>query len=175
MAPQSASPASAPKGFDGENFIYDGNLESLPDWADKGWATYDRGPALAVPKGNPLASPYTTETARIGDMVIANKRGDRFTVVHAEDMGEEPGDPNNPATTDKPLPHKPVGTSETSLEDLDKTGILPYEEMNPEQQAQMVARGTAPPDALQEAGQPTTQQDKPRRRRSASSVPTGEE
>jgi hypothetical protein len=147
---QEASPASAPKGFgEGDSFVYDGNLDSLPDWADKGWATYDRGPALAVPKGDPNGHPYTTDTARIGDTVFANKRQDRFTVVRAEELGEEPGDPNNPATTDKPLPHKPVGTAEASLEDLNRSGVLPYEEMNPEQQAQMVARGTAPQEATE--------------------------
>ena len=39
---------SAPQGFsDGQSFQYDGKLDSLPGWADKGWATYSAGPALA--------------------------------------------------------------------------------------------------------------------------------
>lgn len=148
------SEAAAPQGFaEGESFVYDGNLDSVPGWADKGWATYSAGPALAVPKGDPRGQPYTTDVARIGDTVFWNGkdgRGGRFAVVHAEELGMQPGDPDNPPTKEKPLPAKPVGTEEASLEDLDKTGILPYEEMNEEQKGQMVARGTAPVDEEEE-------------------------
>lgn len=141
------------KGFSGgDSFKYDGDLSSLPDWADKGWATYSAGPALAVPKGDPNKGPYATDIARIGDTVLCNERHDRFAVVRAEEIGDEPGDPDQKATKEAPLPAKPVGTEAASLEDLDKTGILPFEEMNKEQQGQMVARGTAPPDAMEEAG-----------------------
>jgi hypothetical protein len=144
---------SAPAGFkDGDSFVYDGELASLPAWADKGWATYANGPALAVPKGDPEKGPYATDVARIGDTVLTNKKQDRFAVVPAQVVGDQPGDPDNPATADKPLPAKPVGTEAASLEDLDKTGVLPFDQMNKEQQSQMIARGTAPPEAMKEAG-----------------------
>src|SRR4051812_39875727 len=143
---------SAPQGFsDGQSFQYDGKLDSVPGWVDKGWATYDRGPALAVPRGNPNKQPYNTVVARTGDFIFVNSKGNRFAVVRAEELGEQPGSPDQQATKDKPLPAKPVGTEHASLEDLDANGILPYDEMNPEQQAQMVARGTAPEEVMQEA------------------------
>src|SRR6476620_11287259 len=101
---------SAPQGFsDGQSFQYDGKLDSVPDWVDKGWATYSAGPALAVPRGDPNKQPYTTVVARIGDFVFVNKKGTRFAVVRADEMGEQPGNPNQQATEEKPLPAKPVG------------------------------------------------------------------
>jgi len=144
---------ATPRGFSGgDSFVYDGELSSVPDWADKGWATYANGPALAVPKGDPNKGPYATDIARIGDTVLCNEKHDRFAVVRAEELGEEPGDPDNKATKEAPLPAKPVGTEAASLEDLDKSGVLPFDEMNKEQQAQMIARGTAPPEAMEAAG-----------------------
>lgn len=76
---------------DGERFIYDGSLGSLPEWADTGWATYDRGPALAVPKGDPLGQPYVTEVARVGDTILVNADHTRFKVLHASELGDEEG------------------------------------------------------------------------------------
>ncbi len=144
---------SAPQGFsDGQSFQYDGKLDSVPDWVDKGWATYDRGPALAVPRGDPNKGPYATTVARIGDFVYVNKKGNRYAVLRAEELGEQPGSPTQLPTEEKPLPAKPVGTEHASLEDLDQLGILPFDQMNEEQQAQMIARGTAPPEAMEEAG-----------------------
>lgn len=64
-----------------EGFEFDGNYQNMPDWADRGWASYSDGPALAVPKGDPYAAPYVTVTARIGDSVFINKDRDRFFVV----------------------------------------------------------------------------------------------
>jgi hypothetical protein len=136
---------SSPQGFsDGQSFQYDGKLDSVPDWVDKGWATYSAGPALAVPRGDPNKQPYNTVTARLGDWIFVNKKGDRYTVVRAEEVGDQPGSPTQLPTQEKPLPAKPVGTEYASLEDLDRLDILPFDEMNEEQQAQMRARGTAP-------------------------------
>ena len=153
---------SAPQGFsDGQMFKYEGDLGSVPEWADKGWATYDRGPALAVPRGDPLGQPYTTVVARIGDYVFVNKRGDRFTVVRAEEIGEEPGGEQEP--------QKPAQETQASLEDLDRGGKLPYDSMNVEAQSQMLARGTAPPEAMEEAAGRTAEApvQKPRRRKAS--------
>lgn len=132
-----------------DTFIYDGNLNGIPSWADKGWATYDQGPALAVPVGDPFGQPYTTAVARIGDTVIrtntsrdGHPRHDRFKVIPAQELGLQPGG-------DQPS-NLPAQTTQATLEDLDKTGLLPKEEMNLEQQAQMdvraVASGTQLPD-----------------------------
>lgn len=145
MASQKAVTPSAPKGFaEGDSFQYDGKIESVPDWVDKGWATYDRGPALAVPVGDPWGQPYTTNTARIGDFVFANKDKDRFIVVRAEEFGEQPGDPELEPTWENPQPAKPAGAAEASLEDLEKQDLPPYEDMTEEQQAQLRQRGTLP-------------------------------
>jgi hypothetical protein len=155
---------SAPQGFSGgQMYKYEGDLSGLPDWADKGWATYDRGPALAVPRGDPFGQPYSTVVARIGDYIFVNKRGDRFTVVRAEELGEEPGE----ETTE---PQKPAQETQASLEDLDRTGFKPYEDLNIEAKSQMLARGTVPPDKMPEEGEPSREAEAtPRRRRKSAS------
>lgn len=144
MAKTRAAPAaeapSPPQGFrDGDSFRYEGTLDSVPEWADKGWASYAAGPALSVPNGDPYGQPYTTSTARIGDYVFWNGmegRDARYSVVAAQTIGEQPGGDQQP--------QKPAQETSATLEDLNRSGALPYEEMNEEAKSQMEARGTAP-------------------------------
>lgn len=119
---------------DGQSFQYEGNLDNVPDWVDRNWATYDRGPALSVPVGDPLGQPYTSKVARIGDYVYVNKAGDRFHVVTREEMGEEPGDTENAHES-----NLPPQTTQATLEDLAKNNML---DPNAEQKSQMEARNT---------------------------------
>ena len=136
---------SAPQGFsDGQSYQYDGNLQGVPDWIDKGWATYSAGPALAVPRGDPNKQPYTTVVARIGDYVFSEQEGRSLHRRPCRGSRRPARQPDAAPTEEKPLPAKPVGTEYASLEDLDRLEILPFDQMNEEQQAQMRARGTAP-------------------------------
>lgn len=45
------------------------DMASCPAWVDKNWASYDNGPALALPVNLDGSSPYTTIIAHPGDTV----------------------------------------------------------------------------------------------------------
>jgi hypothetical protein len=70
-----------------QTFVFK-DIESAPGWVDRSWASYDRGPALALPAGDIYGKPpYTTITARVGDKVVftaANgAQPPKFTVIPA--------------------------------------------------------------------------------------------
>ena len=110
-------------------------MAKAPAWVDKGWAGFDRGPALQVPvnlHGGP--GPYTTTTARVGDTVkFMKNRGAtpaRIMVIPGEIDPQAAG-----ATTKKP----PQQTN-ASLEDLIRTGFSAAADLNQEALTQVVSR-----------------------------------
>jgi hypothetical protein len=140
MARSTDAPAPAPadeaaKGWQpplgDEEFIFK-NIASAPSWVDKGWASFDRGPALAVPMGDLYGTgPYHTAMARVGDTVkyTAPKGATpgRFTIIPGEPTGED-------ATK------KPPQQSAASLEDMLKNGMLSPDDLGPDAKAQVASR-----------------------------------
>jgi hypothetical protein len=157
------SSSGKPRGLtiptDKQTYTWTGDMASAPEWIDRGWASYDAGPALAVPRGDPNASPYTTVSARVGDTVVYTPPKGRgggtgtYTVVRAEESGEQPGaEPLNLGAGDRSTPtFRPAAQTEATLEDLVKTGMVSPDEMDPEARAQYEARraGTGPASAEQ--------------------------
>lgn len=71
---------------------------TAPAWVDKGWASFDRGPALAIPAGNlDGTGPYHTMLARIGDTVKFIAATDtapaHFEVVAADEPAAPAAEP----------------------------------------------------------------------------------
>jgi type II secretory pathway pseudopilin PulG len=127
-----------------QSYVWDGNLAEVPDWIDQGWASYDAGPALAVPQGDPSKAPYTTQPARIGDTVTytPGKGGSfgGFKVVRAEETGSQPG-PEFRATGPGETPSfRPAAQTEADLNDLVRSGMTNPDEMDPDARAQWEAR-----------------------------------
>lgn len=136
-----------------EEFIFK-DLDSAPAWIDRNWASYDRGPALALPAGDLYGKPpYTTKVARVGDKVVFTAANGaqpaKFDVIPA-DHSLDPG----------------VGTikyaqaSNASLEDMLKTGVMSPEQLGTDARAQVAQRspelqpmleGNAPAPAPQPA------------------------
>jgi hypothetical protein len=108
------------------------SIKSAPAWVDKNWASFDRGPALAVPMGNlDGTGPYHTASARVGDIVkytapVGATPG-KFTIVKSE---PEPG---------KGTKLPPQQTS-AQLEDLLRLGWITPEDMGADAKAQVIAR-----------------------------------
>lgn len=130
-----------------QSFTYDGKPDSIPDWADRGWAGYDAGPVLNVPNSDPNPNhqdAYSSVICRVGDTVVytPGPRGavGGFKVVRAEESGGQPGG--------EPSDFRPPAQTEASLEDLVRTGQIKVEDMDPEARAQYEAR--------QRGGQPLT-------------------
>jgi hypothetical protein len=114
-----------------EEFVFE-DIGSAPGWVDKGWASYNQGPALALPAGDVYGSPpYTTITARVGDTVKyvapTPSRPGHFEVIPGEPVGE--------AAT-----KKPPQQSAASLEDMLKTGVMTPDDLGPDAKAQVTAR-----------------------------------
>jgi hypothetical protein len=141
MAKNSTTPASAadrkregpwePPTEDTE-FVFDG-VDHAPGWVDKNWASFDRGPALAVPVGDIYSDgPYTTQSARIGDTVkfVANKGA---TAAHFEVIRGEP-DPAKGVT--KRVPQQ----SAAQEEDLLKGGWITPDDLGEDAKAQIISR-----------------------------------
>jgi len=109
------------------------DIQSAPAWIDKGWASWNNGPALALPAGDiPFGNgPYTTKIARVGDKVIFKaatpSKPAHFEVVAGEPVGEQ-------ATK------KPVAATNASLEDMLKTGFMTPDDLGPDAKGQVVAR-----------------------------------
>ena len=107
--------------------------DSVPEWADKSWASYDRGPALAVPGGDLWGEgPYHTKVARVGDTV-------KFVAAtpskhaHFEVIEGEPTDEGN-------ITKRPPAYTNASLEDMIKTGWLSVDDLGADAKAQVAHR-----------------------------------
>lgn len=133
-APSPAAEAWEPPASD-EEFVFE-SIDAAPAWVDKGWAGFDRGPALQVPAvdlpftGN---GPYTTKVARVGDKVV-------FTAAKgasAARLDVIPGEPD-PAKggTTKKVPQ----ASNASLEDALKTGAMTPDDLGDDAKAQVIGR-----------------------------------
>ena len=135
-----------------ESYTFEGDVSGAPDWVDRGWMSYDRGPALAVPKGDPRKQPYSTVPCRVGDTIVhtpgeSEDDPGSFEVVRAEETGRDPGGE----------PWRPPGMAEASLEDLVKTGNVSPDDMNEEARAQYEARKMGSPlnpESAKAANQP---------------------
>ena len=141
--PNQRAPGVPPEGIRGkfwpdgdQEWKFDGDVQAAPDWIDKGWASYDRGPALAVPVGDPTKSPYTCVVARRGDTIkyTARKNGmfGKYTVVPADPVEEGEDDPN--ATK------YPAQQSQASLEDMLASGAMAPADLSPDAKAQVMVR-----------------------------------
>lgn len=116
-----------------QEFVFT-SLEEAPAWVDRGWASFDRGPALALPAGDLWGRPpYTTKIARVGDtvkfMTAQGSMPPRFEVL-AGDHSLETGI----GTV------KPAQASNASLEDMLKTGMIAPEELGTDARAQVAQR-----------------------------------
>jgi hypothetical protein len=140
--PNQRAPGVPPEGRRGkfwpdgdQEFKFEGDIQSAPEWVDKGWASYDGGPALAVPVGDPTKQPYTTITARKGDTIkyVARKNGmfGQYIVVKAEPIeGED----------DENVTKYPAQQSQASLEDMLTTGAMTPADLSPDAKAQVQVR-----------------------------------
>ena len=117
-----------------QEWKFDGNIQSAPEWVDKGWASFDGGPALAVPVGDPAKQPYTTTSCRKGDTLKykARKNGafGEFIIEKAliDDTVENPGT------------KRPAQESGASLEDMLKTGAMAPSDLDADAAAQVRVR-----------------------------------
>lgn len=115
-----------------QEFVFE-SVASAPSWIDKGWASFDRGPALAVPATDILGKPpYNTKIARVGDTVYfkaatASKPA-HFEVIPGEPKAGEGGTLKIPAVTN------------ASLEDMLRTGVMTPDELGTDAKAQVAAR-----------------------------------
>ena len=108
------------------------DVASAPAWVDKSWASYDRGPALALPAGDLFGTgPYHTKIARVGDTVkfiaATPSKPARFEVIEGEPTGDN-------ATIKIPQ------VTNASLEDMLKTGTMTPDELGPDAKAQVAGR-----------------------------------
>ncbi len=147
-APAAEAKPWVPPTADAE-FKFEG-VDSIPSWADKGWASWAQGPALALPAGDLFGTgPYHTKTARIGDTVkfvaaTASKPA-RFEVIEGEP---------SPENSTLKVPQ----ASGASLEDMLKTGVLTPDDLSDEAKGQVLSRspglkgliedGAAAPEAV---------------------------
>jgi hypothetical protein len=99
---------------------------------DKGWASYDVGPALALPAGNlDGTGPYTTKIARVGDKVLF-VAATASKPAHFEVIPKEP--------TVETSTKKPPQLSNASLEDALRTGNMTPDDLGPDAKAQVISR-----------------------------------
>ena len=127
-------------------------IQEAPDWVDRNWAGFDRGPALAVPAGDLYNDqPYTTQSARPGDTVkfIAAKGslGPHIEVIRGE-VDPEKGT------------RRIAQQSAAQEEDLLKLGWIGPDDLGEDAKAQIMGRspklkglieGTTPPPEKQDA------------------------
>jgi len=120
----------SPPNADAE-FIFDG-IDKLPAWADKNWASFDRGPAIALPAGDLWGEgPYTTKTARIGDKVLF-VAAVGSTPAHFEVVRREP----EPEKGTKRIAQQ----SAAQEEDLLKLGWITPDDLGEDAKAQIIGR-----------------------------------
>jgi hypothetical protein len=107
-------------------------IQDAPGWVDRGWASFDRGPALAVPAGDLYGEgPYHTTFAHVGDKVVYTApRG--ATPAKLSVIAREPG-PENAA-------RKPPQQTSASLEDMLKNGFITPDDLGAEGKAQVASR-----------------------------------
>lgn len=114
-------------------WTFEGDVQAAPEWIDRGWAGFDRGPALHIPAGDLWGNgPYTTKTARSGDTIVfVPAQGAK--VAHFEVLqGEQ--------TVEKGGTVLPAQASQASLEDMVKLGHLAPDSMGAEAKGQVAVR-----------------------------------
>ena len=114
-----------------QEFVFE-NIQSAPGWVDRGWAGFDRGPALAVPAGDLYSDgPYTTNSARPGDTVkfIAAKGS---MAAHIEVIKGE----LDPGKGTKRIAQQ----SAAQEEDLLKLGWITVDDLGEDAKAQILGR-----------------------------------
>lgn len=131
------SPAPAPEAEvweapdSDQEFVFE-SMDAAPSWVDKSWASFDRGPAIALPAGDLFGTgPYHTKIARVGDTVVFKaatpSKPAHFEVIEGEPVGDN-------AT--KKIPQ----ASSVSLEDALKTGVMTPDDLGPDAKAQVAGR-----------------------------------
>lgn len=145
------APETAPLPKTDQDFVFK-DIQSAPSWVDRGWAAYDRGPALALPNDLSGKAPYTTKIARVGDKVMfvaaAGATPAHFEVIEA-DHSLEPG----VGTI------KPAQASNASLEDMLKTGVISHDELGSDAKAQVAGRSPELQDMVETGeGEPKKQE-----------------
>jgi hypothetical protein len=129
-APATETPVWEPPAGDQEFEFKD--IQSAPAWIDKNWASYDRGPALALPAGDLFGTgPYHTKIARVGDTVFF-KAATASKPAHFEVIEGEP----SPENSTIKIPQ----VTNASLEDMLKTGTMTPDELGPDAKAQVAGR-----------------------------------
>lgn len=117
-----------------EEFVFE-SIDKAPAWVDRGWAGFDRGPALQLPAGDlyNLTGPYHTMVARVGDKVVytaaKGSTPPKFTVIPGEP------DPESGQGTRK-MPQ----VTNASLEDMLKTGYMTPDDLGTDAQDQVAMR-----------------------------------
>lgn len=137
MSDQSPAPAPAEEWEAPESdqeFVFE-SMDAAPAWVDKSWASFDRGPAIALPAGDLFGTgPYHTKIARVGDTVkfiaATPSKPAHFEVIEGEPVGEN-------ATK------KPPQVSAASLEDMLKTGVMTPDDLGPDAKGQVASRTPA--------------------------------
>ena len=117
-----------------EQFKYEGRNDDLPEWIDKGWAGWDQGPALQVPRNDPRRGPYVTQTVRAGDTVVyePGKNG-VFGKFHVEQGVPDEVDAEAAA-------FRPAQETQASLEDMVFGGTVEIDRLTPEAKGQLYSR-----------------------------------
>ena len=108
------------------------SVDKAPEWVDKSWASFDRGPALALPAGDLFGTgPYHTKIARVGDTVkfvaATPSKAAHFVVIEGEPVEEN-------AT--KKIPQ----VTNASLEDMLRGGTMTPDDLGPDAKAQVAGR-----------------------------------
>ena len=109
------------------------DINSVPGWVDKGWAGYDNGPALQLPRDLTGLGPYSTITAHAGEtvkFVAASGAKGAFFVVIPTDKTDEAGIGTQ----------KPPQVTNASLEDLLAGKKLKASDLGKDAKAQLIVR-----------------------------------
>lgn len=129
----SPEPWSPPDGD--QDFVFT-TIQEAPAWVDRTWASFDHGPALAVPAGDVAfgSGPYTTKIAHPGDTVkfVAAKGA---VPAHMEVI---PGAPEGESVTRR-IPQ----ATNASLEDMLKVGTMAPDDLGDDAKAQVAQRTPA--------------------------------
>jgi len=109
------------------------DIGSVPEWVDKGWAGYDGGPALQLPRDLTFRGPYATTTAHLGDTVkftAASGAKPAFFTVIQKDRSDEEGMGTK----------RPPAYSNASLEDLLASKALSVDDLDDNAKSQLIMR-----------------------------------
>jgi hypothetical protein len=140
MADPAPAPERPPYPTSDQEFEFTGP-GSAPAWVDPSCASWDNGPALALPVDLYGAGPYTTITAHVGDTV-------RFKATKGSVPAHfvvEPGDPE----VGKGAIKKPKMDSNVSLEDLIVLGTLRVDSLDETAKAIISARSPRLKDIIE--------------------------